>query len=160
MDFTNTNRTNKDRANQPKEYGMTLGNVWFSSQEHGENFVKLLGKFKATRNQEYAAACYIVSHPEIFGRIDWNKTTGPVEWYWGEWVGEDDNDPNGYHEESEIVSELSSAYRSLARAAVELFTGSNHHFGLMQLIGNAGDEVYKIFVQSLEIRRDRFVIEV
>jgi len=160
VDFTNINRTNKERDGQPTEYGMTLGNVWFVSDEHRNNFTQLISKFNAYRNPEYAAACYVVAHPEIFYRINWTESETPIGWYWGEWTGKDDDDPDGNHEESEVVGQLSSAYRSLVRATVEMYTGSMHYFDLMALIGNAGDEVYKIFIQSLEIRRDRFVINI
>lgn len=157
MDMKNMIRTGKDEAGKPAQQGMTLGNVWFSSKEHGENFTQLLEKFNCYQNPEYAAACYIISHPEIFYRIDWNKTSGPIAWYWGEWIGDDDN---GYWTESEVVGQLSSAYRGLVRSTVELYTGSKHYFDLMGWLGNAGDEVYKLFVQSLDIRRDRFVIDI
>lgn len=160
MDMKNINKTVKEQAGLSTRDGMTLGDVWFSSKEHGVNFTKLLEKFNCHKNQEYAAACYIVSHPEIYHRVDWNKSSGPIGWYWGEWIGEDDDDENGYWSESAIVGQLSSAYRGLVQSAVELYTGSKHYFNLMGWLGNAGDEVYKLFVQSLDIRRDRFVIDV
>lgn len=156
MDMKNEEKTNKEKSGKPTEYGMTLGDVWFVSPEHGQNYARLLERFKAHRNPEYAAACYVVSHPEIYYRINWDKSDGPVGWYWGDWVGDDDQ---GYHEESEIVGQLSSSYRGLVRSTVELFTGRQHYFSLTEWLFNAGDEVYKLFIQSLEIRRDRFVID-
>lgn len=159
MDMNKYEKTAKELAGSPTYHGMTLGNVWFSSETHANNFNALLERFKAHKNPEYAAACYVVAHPEIYGRIDWKNSDGPVGWYWGEWTGVDDDDENGYYLESEIVGQLSSAYRGLVRASVELYTGRNHYFDLMGWLGNAGDEVYKLFVQALEIRRDRFVVE-
>lgn len=149
----------KKNEKTAKEYGITLGNIWFSSKDHGENFLKLVEKFKAYTNPEFASACYIVFHPEIYYRINWDRSDGPIGWYWGEWTGVDDDDENGKHLESEIVGQLSSSYRGLVRAAAELYTGSQHYFDLMGWLGNAGDEVYKLFIQALEIRRDRFVVE-
>lgn len=136
-----------------------LASIWFVSDQHLENFKKLVAKFNAQQNPEYAAACYVCAHPEIFNKINWTKSDGPISWYWGEWIGKDDDDPNGYWSESEIVGYLSSSYRGLVRAAVELYTGRKHYFDLMTWLGNAGDEVYKLFVQMLEIRRDRFIID-
>jgi hypothetical protein len=144
---------------------MDLENIWFVSDEHKANFITLIRKFNAHSNAEYASACYVVAHPEIFHRINWEKSgSSPIEWYWGEWVGKDgqptdENDDDGHYEESEIVGQLSSSYRGLLRSSVELFTGREHYFDLMGWLGNAGDEVYKLFVQSLEIRRDRFIID-
>jgi hypothetical protein len=163
-------RTEKELINQELE-GMkkimsvkrfsetNLASIWFVNDTHKENFNRLIEKFHAQNNPEYAAPIYVVSHPEIFHRINWNKSDGPVGWYWGAWIGKDDNDDDGYHEESATVGGLSSAYRSLVRAAVELYTGSKHYFDLMALIGNAGDEVYRLFIQMLEIRRDRHIID-
>lgn len=138
----------------------SIVNIWFSNKEHGENFIQLIERFNAYKNTECAVACYVASHPEIYYRINWSKTDGPLGWYWGEWTGVDDDDENGRHLESKMVGQLSSAYRGLVRAAVELYTGRQHYFDLMGWLGNADDEVYKLFIQSLEIRRNRFVIEV
>jgi Protein of unknown function (DUF2538) len=160
MNLKNLNRTAKEDSGQPTKEGMILGNIWFASKEHEENFIQLIEKFNASTNPQYAAACYVVSHPEIFYRVNWSKSDGPVGWYWGEWIGEDDNDENGYYSESEIVGQLSSSYRGLVRSTVELYTGSQHYFNLSSWLGNAGDEVYKLFIQSLELRRDRLVIEI
>lgn len=159
MDMKNNQKTTKERAGHPTYHGMTLGNIWFSSEEHANNFCTLLDRFKAHKNPEYAASCYIAAHPEIYGRINWKNSDGPIGWYWGEWTGIDDDDEKDFWSESEIVGQLSSSYRGLVRASVELFTGRQHYFDLMGWLGNAGDEVYKLFIQTLEIRRDRFVIE-
>jgi hypothetical protein len=159
MDMRIQEKTAMERAGQPGN-GMTLGNVWFSSNEHKDNFIALLDRFKAHRNTEYAAASYVVAHPEIYGRINWSRSDGPIGWYWGEWIGENEDDPNGYHAESEIVGQLSSSYRGLVRGAVEVYTGRQHYFHIMDWLGNAGDIVYKMFIQMLEIRRDRFVVEI
>lgn len=139
-----------------------FNSVWFASDEHRRNFITLLDKYKAERNPEYASACYVSAHPEIYHRIKWNEpreNDSPMSWYLGKWIGKDDDDPAGYHEESEIVGRLSSAYSLVARAGAELFFGRQINFDLMHLIGNAGDEVYRLFIQMLEIRRDRFLID-
>lgn len=159
MNMKNNQRTAKEQEGMPTNHGMTLGNVWFSSEEHANNFCNLLDRFKAHYNPEYAAPCYIAAHPEIYWKINWKNSDDPIGWYWGEWTGIDDDDENGRHLESNIVGQLSSSYRGLVRASVELYTGRQHYFDLMGWLGNAGDEVYKLFVQMLEIRRNRFVIE-
>lgn len=134
-----------------------LASIWFVSETHFNNFVNLIDKFHAQQNSEYASAIYICAHPEVFNRIEWNKQgTNPLNWYWG--VREDNDDTN-YLPESEIVNQLSSSYRALVRAAVECFTSSKHRFDLSIFIGNAGDEVYRLFIQMLEIRRDRHIID-
>lgn len=159
MNLKDTKKSDKDVSGEMTRFGMSLGNIWFVNNEHCNNFIQLLKKFNAEENAEYSAACYVASHPEIFYRINWNETSSPIGWYWGEWIGEDENDDEGYHAESEIVGQLSSSYRGLVQAAVELYTGGKHNFDLMGWLGNAGDEVYKLFIQAMEIRRDRFVID-
>ncbi|EJW13800.1 DUF2538 family protein [Paenibacillus alvei] len=159
MDLRKQMKTEKEVSGQPTRNGITLGHIWFSTKEHGENFAHLVERFSAHKNPEYAAACYVAAHPEIYYRIKWENSDGPIGWYWGEWIGKDDDDENGYWTESEIVGQLSSSYRGLVRAAVELYTGSHHYFNFTEWLGNAGDEVYKLFVQALEIRRDRFIID-
>ncbi|MMZ48170.1 hypothetical protein D1872_98310 [compost metagenome] len=133
--------------------------IWFVNEDHAGNFKVLIERFRAFENPEYAAAIYIFSHPEIYYRIDWNKSDGPVGWYWGEWTGMDDNDPEGRWTESDIVGQLSSSYRGLVQVAAELYTGSQHYFELTGWLVNAGDEVYRLFLQALEIRRDRHIID-
>lgn len=134
---------------------ISLADVWFASREHFDNFMQLANQFKVNQDPEYAAACYVFAHPEVYRKINWKTVTeNPAGWYWGEWIEEE-----GRWTESEIVGMLSSAYRSLVRGAVELFTGSKCYFDLMELLGNAGDEVYRVFIQALEIRRDRTLID-
>jgi hypothetical protein len=159
MDMKKQEKTAKEQAGKPTNHGMTLGNVWFSSETHANNFKALLERFMAHGNPEFAAPCYVAAHPEIYGRINWILCGSPIEWYWGKWTGVDDDDENGRYLESDIVGQLSSSYRGLVRAAVELWSGRQHYFDLAGWLGNAGDEVYKLFVQMLEIRRDRFVVE-
>lgn len=159
MDNKKHEKTVKEQAGKPTYHGMIFGNVWFSSETHKDNYIVLLERFRAHEKPEYAAACYVDVHPEVYGRIDWENCDGPIGWYWGEWTGADDDDENGKHLESVIVGQLSSSYRGLVRAVVELYTGCQHYFDLMGWLGNVGDEVYKLFIQALEIRRDRFVVE-
>lgn len=159
MDLRKFEKTAKEQAGEPTDHGMTLGNIWFTSNTHSNNFIALLERFEAHKNPTYASACYVAAHPEIYGRINWNNCDGPIGWYWGEWTGIDENDENGYYLESKIVGQLSSAYQGLVRASVELYTNRQHYFDLNGWLGNAGDEVYKMFVQTLEIRRDRFVVD-
>lgn len=131
-----------------------LSNIWFVNDQHREQFLELCEQFKAPKDPEYAAACYVFAHPEIFWRINWPECKdNPTTWYWGEWV------PEGTRPESEIVGQLSSSYRGLVRAAVEMFTSSSQHFNFMIFLNNAGDEVYKLFVQAMEIRRFRHLID-
>ncbi|WP_054029147.1 DUF2538 family protein [Bacillus sp. FJAT-28004] len=160
MNLKNTEKSAKEVSGKMTRSGMTLGNIWFVTDEHCNNFIQLLKKFNAAEKPEYAAACYVVAHPEIYYRINWTETKNPIGWYWGEWNREDENDDEGYHAESEIVGQLSSAYRGLVQAVVEMYTGRKQNFDLMGWLGNAGDEVYKLFIQAMEIRRDRFVIEI
>lgn len=129
---------------------MNLFRYWFESNDHQENFAKLMKYFNAYNQPEYESACYIVSLPEIYKLIDWSNVENPIAWYFED--GED-----GTFVESEIVAQLSSAYQGLVRACVELFTGRKHNFDLISWLNNADNTVYKCFVQALDIRRNRFM---
>lgn len=159
MDLTNQTKTQTEQSDDIINSGMTMGNIWFVSQTHNDNFVHLLEKFNAYRSAEKASAAYIVSHPEVHYRIDWDSYTDPIQFYWGEWIGEDEDDINGYHAEAPIIGQLASAHAGLIRLAVECYTGTSSRFDLMAWLGNADDQSFKVCVQALEIRRDRFVID-
>ncbi|MGN7309273.1 hypothetical protein ACTHQ2_25345, partial [Bacillus subtilis] len=62
MDLTNRTKTEKEQSDDIINSGMTMGNIWYVSQKHKDNFVHLLDKFNAYRSAERASAAYIVSH--------------------------------------------------------------------------------------------------
>lgn len=137
---------------------ITLADVWFVSEEHKNNFLMLANKYNAHNNPEYATACYAFGHPEIYTKVNWDKfQDSPVGWFFDDSI-EIIGEKGPIYPESEIVGTLANSCASLARAAVELFTGRQHNFDLMHLIGIADDDLYKVFIQMLEIRRNRAVI--
>ncbi|WP_256972595.1 DUF2538 family protein [Saccharibacillus sp. O23] len=130
----------------------TLENAWFASEEHRANYIRLLQRFNACDNPRYAAACYVTACPEIYDRVDWSESETPIGWCWGEWIGEDDYDEQGYHPESEIVGQLPVSYQGLVRSTVEWFTDSSHCLDSMSRLDHADDETHKLFLQSLQLR--------
>lgn len=130
-----------------------LADIWFVNNQHRDNFLFLVKKFGKSNDSEYNAATYICAHPEIYDRVSWQKQESPISWYFGEYDEEKDR-----VSESELVGQLSSSFSYLVRAAVELFTSRKHNFDLTSFIGNAGDDVYRMYIQALEIRRNRKLI--
>lgn len=130
-----------------------LADIWFVNDQHRENFLFLVERFRKPNDSEYNAASYICAHPEIYYRITWEAQENPIAWYFGEYDEETDR-----MTESEIMGQLSSSFGQLVRAAAELFTSSQHYFDLMSFVGNAGDDVYRMYIQALEIRRNRKLI--
>lgn len=128
--------------------------LFFVNEQHQQNYEQLQHQFKGSWSSEYAAGAYVSALPEIFYRIDWREQDSPVSWYFGEWVViKKDDEEDGFHKESAIVSGLSSVYVILVRAAVELFTGRLHKFDLQNFLGSADNTLYRVFLQLIEIRR-------
>lgn len=135
---------------------INVSEIWFTDEEHKLNYYRLIQRFPSVRNGgEYGAAAYFSSCSEVYHRIDWSKQKNPMEWYWGEWIGKNDNDPDGYLEESDIVGRLSGTFTNLARLAVELYTSRPAHkpFDLVGLIGNADGIRMSMFLTMVDIRR-------
>ncbi|OWR25662.1 hypothetical protein CDO73_26140 [Saccharibacillus sp. O23] len=134
--------------------------LFFVSEQHQSNYEQLQSRFKSFWSSEYAAGAYIAALPEVFYRIKWDDEDSPLSWYFGEWVviKGDNGEEDGFHNESEIVTGLSSSYKLLVRAGVELFTGRLHKFDLQHFLGNADDKLYRVFLQLLEIRRKSSIL--
>lgn len=129
--------------------------MYFTNQEHEQNFERLIFKYRAY-GSECRSACYVVAHPEIYRKVNWDskEADSPVRWYFGEYVEEEN-----LFRESDIVPLLSSAFQDLARAAVDFYNGRNNRFSLGS-ITNWDDDVYRVFVQALEIRRNRNILNI
>jgi len=134
---------------------------WFyrNPVKHQENFNELMKKFGARANaSDYKAACYIVAHPEVYDHVEvLISDSSPVSFYWkrdknGEAVfDEKSNLPI----EAQVMAELSSGYAHLVRAGVMLFTDRLWHFDVNKALGTWGDDLYKTYIQGMEIVRRR-----
>ncbi|MNW42254.1 hypothetical protein D3C74_194200 [compost metagenome] len=55
--------------------------MFYTDIQHKINFIRCIEKFGCF-NQEYASACYIASHPEIFKCFTLeHQLDGPFDWY-------------------------------------------------------------------------------
>ncbi|MGF7035786.1 hypothetical protein J2T17_006821 [Paenibacillus mucilaginosus] len=45
--------------------------IHFVNTEHRSNFGKLLIQFGSYQDREYAAACYVLAHPESYRKVKW-----------------------------------------------------------------------------------------
>ncbi|WP_426450635.1 DUF2538 family protein [Paenibacillus sp. S-38] len=53
--------------------------IHFVNTEHRSNFGKLLIQFGSYQDREYAAACYVLAHPEIYRKVKWAHTESPFD---------------------------------------------------------------------------------
>ncbi|AFH60584.1 DUF2538 family protein [Paenibacillus caseinilyticus] len=61
--------------------------IHFVNTEHRSNFGKLLVLFGSFQDREYAAACYVLAHPEIYRKVKWANTVSPFDFL--KWRGAD-----------------------------------------------------------------------
>ncbi|MGN7457424.1 DUF2538 family protein [Paenibacillus pasadenensis] len=126
--------------------------MYFTNATHEQNYEALRQRFGIDRNEEYLVAAYISALPEIFYKVNWDGLEGPLSWFW-KW-----NEDLEKHELSRVAGTLSSSYLQIGRAAAEMYTGNYWEFDLVGFLSNAGDELYRTFVQALEIRRGRSIL--
>ncbi|WP_096201860.1 DUF2538 family protein [Bacillus sp. FJAT-45350] len=130
--------------------------MYFTNQSHQNTFNNLLLQFPIAINDgQYQVACYVSSLPEIYNKISGVVgTSTPFDWYW-QYL----NDLKDIH--------LSSGYDLIAKAGLHIFNGFNGFnkndklisdpFSLYDAINTWGDELYKVFLQSLEIGSGRML---
>ncbi|WP_429313514.1 DUF2538 family protein [Paenibacillus mucilaginosus] len=51
--------------------GCLMPGIHFVNTEHRSNFGKLLIQFGSYQDREYAAACYVLAHPESYRKVKW-----------------------------------------------------------------------------------------
>lgn len=119
--------------------------MYWTSPLHHENYLALTFRFPALRkSREYAAACYICAHPEIFSKVSWSICPSPIEWLFAECA-----------EQANVSVDLSSGFRFLANVAASLFTGSVDVN--ISDVTRLDESSYMMFLEALSIRTGREV---
>ncbi|MFT9486787.1 MAG: hypothetical protein ACH0QD_05405 [Tepidibacillus sp.] len=148
--------------------------MYFIDEEHKKNFEYLTTEIfpHAEKDREYKVAAYILSHPEIYKHCINDPFFKEFPFLWtNEYKdtsykeiedGQEYNiidfeikkDEAGNHMISEAYGVLSSGYQLLVDLGANLFNSSNS-FNLCRAIGIWDEKLYKIFEQSLKIKRGR-----
>lgn len=121
--------------------------MYFLNDKHKSNFQFCIDKFEV-RNREYYSSCYIASVPEIFKCFTLQEQIhGPFDWFF-EFL--DDNLTPG----TKIgdTAPLTNQTTALIHLALNLWNG--HPFDLAVGLSIWDDDLYKVAVQAIELRRN------
>ncbi|MYL35420.1 hypothetical protein GLW08_21295 [Pontibacillus yanchengensis] len=135
--------------------------IYFLDKDHESNFKELLMKWPHARtgDTEYQTACYILSVPNIFGKVKHlyfeEGEENPIEWIarWEEayTLPELEEDFEDDEESIEPDYDLTHSMVQLGRLAYNLFNGYEH-FNLMHCIASLDEEHYKVLKCALDMR--------
>lgn len=132
--------------------------MYFANEEHQHNFNLLLTKHPiGQHDSQYMAGFYIVAHPVIFTFCKGNPVSdghGPFDWYFEE-----------LENPSQTRAGLSGSFLLLAKAGLALYNDHKHDtrsddFTVCLALGSWGDELFKVFIEACQIRRQRTVVNV
>lgn len=110
--------------------------LYYTNEDHKKNYAWLLQHFGCRGDREYEVACYVLSTPEIFLKVDWRQCSRPFEFL--KWRGNKRVD-------------LSSGYRHLVDLAKNLFNPINK-FNLMDALSSWDKNCFQMFQQAVMIR--------
>ncbi|TRM08325.1 DUF2538 family protein [Lentibacillus cibarius] len=147
--------------------------LYFIDESHEKNYEVLLKKFtQAKTNNEYECAIYVVSLPEIFEKINGEPGQYPFAWVHAieeieriEYDEENDErivvsdvkilreNKYGTADFSDAYYSLSSSYQSIISLGLELYGNTNEGFQILDAISNYDDNLYKVFIQLLNMRK-------
>lgn len=137
--------------------------IYFASTQHQNNYEKLKLKFAEGWSTNYAISAYVSALPGVYDQINWEEMSWPLEWAYGQWKATRQRELNieeGYMEESERVGRLSSSYRELVRAALNLLGDETEHQADVMILATQSDaSLYKVFLQLLELKRESKLLQ-
>jgi hypothetical protein len=110
--------------------------IFFVDEHHKNNYILLLIHFNVREDREYSTACYVLAHPEIYRKVNWNGCERPFDFM--KWRGNNRID-------------LSNGYILLVQMARNLFCSSNN-FNLMDGISTWDASLKRIFYQAMDLR--------
>lgn len=138
--------------------------IYFVDEQHQENFERALERWPRARiNEEYMPACYILSVPMIFEKVERILHTFeyPVSWIWQwEWKYflsklpeyQDNEDES---EEIEIRYDLTGSMVQMGKFALNMWNGYEH-FNMRDCITCLDGENYKVVKCALDMRMGKY----
>lgn len=135
--------------------------MYFVNEEHENNFNQLLRQYPVGEDDpQYQAGFYVVAHPVIFNHCDGNPVSdghGPFDWYFEEL----ENPPS----HTSGLAGFPSSILLLVKAGLNLYNNHKHEdsyadFSPYSALGTWGDDLFRVFVEACQIRRNRKIIAV
>lgn len=134
-----------------------MNDIYFIDEKHKDNYEKTLLKWKlALKDTEYQSACYILSVPMIFEKVEnvYLDFESPVSWIWQwEWYYTI-SQQKGYEEEDrgkEPAIDLTSSMVQLGKFALNMWNGYDN-FNLRNCISTLDSEHYEVLKCAIDIR--------
>lgn len=133
-----------------------MSEIYFVDEQHERNFKETLMKWSIARsNTEYKSACYILSVPMIFEKVEHLIPTYemPVDWIW-RWETAYNNELRESLEITQKLSvdyDLTSSMVGMGRLALNLWNGYRY-FNLLDCISNLDTENYSVVKCVIDIR--------
>lgn len=134
---------NRSRARARYEGGITVENIYYVDDQHQANFIQLTDHWERSKtgDKEYLQACYILALPTLFVKFKnvWHNYVYPTTWMWE------------YLDGCSAV-DLSSGMIQLGKLSLNLWNGYKG-FNLMDCLSTLDDELYKVAIQAIHIRK-------
>lgn len=139
-----------------------MRNIYFVSEQHEKNFKETLLKWpNASTNDEYKSACYILSVPVIYEKVEElvQEFQYPVDWIW-KWeiaYNSDLRESLDITEKRAPGYDLTGSMVSLGRLALNLWN-SYEHFNLMHCISRVDEDNYNVALCAIDIRMNKALL--
>lgn len=137
--------------------------IYFVNKQHEVNFKRTLLKWNnAKNNTEYGAACYILSLPIIFEKVEKyiGEFENPVSWIfpyeWKHTISKLEEYELDEEMEEKIPYDLTSSMVQLGKFAMNMWNGYEH-FNLLDCISSLDEENYKVMKCAMDMRLRKVV---
>ena len=133
--------------------------IYFINKQHEINFKRVLLKWNVAKvDAEYSTACYILSVPMIFDKVE-NYIAGfesPISWInsyeWQHTLSKLEEYKDFKDDEvEEIKYDLTHSMVQLGKFALNMWNGYEH-FNLLDCIASLDEQNYKVLKCAMDIR--------
>lgn len=133
-----------------------MSGIYFINEQHERNFKETLIKWSMAKSDaEYRSACYILSVPMIYEKVEslipaFEK---PVDWIW-QWETAYSSELRESLEITEMLNvgyDLTSSMIGLGKLALNLWN-SYPHFNFLNCISSLDAENYNVMICAIDIR--------
>ncbi|WP_186672928.1 DUF2538 family protein [Sporosarcina sp. BP05] len=133
--------------------------IYFINKQHEINFKRVLMKWNLAKvSTEYSSACYILSVPMIFEKVENHiaEFENPISWiYLYEWqhtlskMAEYQDDKED--ELEEVQYDLTHSMIQLGRFSLNMWNGYEH-FNLLDCIARLDEQYYNVLKCAMDVR--------
>jgi hypothetical protein len=148
--------------------------IYFVNEQHEKNYARTLRRWPlATKDTEYQAACYILSVPMIYHKVEHliNVFEKPVDWIWrylkwDEEYNEDWETYRKYRDDDKLHPDyeawidrkpfdLTGSMINLGRFSLNLWNSSNES-NLMNCIGSLDNHHFNVLKCAIDMRMGKY----